>query len=342
MPAPRAVPLHLVTGFLGSGKTTLLQRLLRSPALAETAVLVNEFGEIGLDHRLVRHVNERVIVLEGGCACCRMRDDLRDAIAQLFAAASGPAPPFRRIVVETSGLADPAPILYTLRSDYVLRDYVRLAQVITTVDGANGFAQLENQPEIAKQVAVADRIVLTKADISDVDRLGALRREIAAMNPIAEVLDAQTDPLGAGLLLDAEARPGAAPALAAEAPATTHNPDIRSFTLTYDEPLDWTSFAVWLTLLLASRGGQVLRVKGILAVRGSATPVVIHGVQHVMHHPLHLEAWPDADRRSHIVFIARGIEPARLRASLDAFLRAGAALGPVTQMKHQIDSELTG
>jgi G3E family GTPase len=331
MPAPQAVPLHLVTGFLGSGKTTLLQRLLRSPALAETAVLVNEFGEIGLDHRLVRHVNERVVVLEGGCACCRMRDDLREAIAQLFAASRGAAPPFRRIVVETSGLADPAPILYTLRTDYVLRDYVRLAQVITTVDGANGFAQLENQPEIAKQVAVADRIVLTKSDISDAGRLGALRREIAAMNPIAELLDAQADPPGAGLLLGAEARAGTSPALAAAAgPATTHNPDIRSFTLTYDEPLDWTSFAVWLTLLLASRGGEVLRVKGILSVQGSPTPVVIHGVQHVMHPPVHLEAWPDADRRSHVVFIARGIEPARLRASLDAFLRLGAALIPAT------------
>jgi G3E family GTPase len=340
MPAPNAVPLHLVTGFLGSGKTTLLQRLLRAPELAETAVLVNEFGEIGLDHRLVRHVNERVVILEGGCACCRMRDDLREAVAQLVAASRGAGPPVRRIVLETSGLADPAPILYTLRTDPVLRDHVRLAQVIATVDGVNGFAQLARQPEIAKQVALADTIVLTKSDLSDAARLSALRHQVRALNPIARCLDSAADPVEADLLLEAEKAIPAVRHGSNTAPTGAHNPDIRSFTLTYEQPFDWTSFAVWLTALLAARGTEVLRVKGILAVRDSPTPVVIHGVQHVMHHPVHLDAWPDADRRSHIVFIVRGIEPDRLRRSLDVFRRLGEAAVPDSR-NAVIDIKLT-
>jgi G3E family GTPase len=325
MAAPELpVPLHLVTGFLGSGKTTLLQRLLRAPLLADTAVLVNEFGEIGLDHRLVRHVNERVAVIEGGCACCRMRDDLREALYRLFAAArSGEAPAFRRIILETSGLADPAPILFTLKSDYVLREYLRIGRVITTVDGVNGLAQAERQPEILKQIAVADTLVLTKSDIAEPARVAVLRERLRALNPIAAWHDAQAEGIDARLLGDesvgAPAREGQASALHGDA----HDPRVRSFTLSHEAPLDWTAFSVWLTLLLARHGEDVLRVKGILNVLGSPTPLVIQGVQHIMHHPVHLAAWPDDDRRSHVVFIVRGIEPATIRDSLAVFQRLG-------------------
>jgi G3E family GTPase len=335
---PALIPVNVVTGFLGSGKTTLLNRLLRAPQLARTAVLVNEFGEVGLDHLLLEKVDGETVLLPSGCVCCTIRGDLADAMRGLFGRRErGVIPSFDRLAIETTGLADPAPIVATLLAEPVLRHHFRLGNVITTVDAVNGVACLAEYPESAKQVAVADRIVVTKTDLADAVQAAELKSALRAINPAAPVLDAATDPLAPDDLLasdvyapahrSAEVRrwlDEAAHHAAAEGPDHRHDPSrhdraIRAFCLTFAEPLDWTGFGIWLTMLLHAHGARVLRVKGILNVAGLSTPVVIHGVQHVIHPPAHLAAWPDADRRSRIVFIVRGLEPGAIERSLAAF-----------------------
>lgn len=332
-------PVLIVTGFLGSGKTTLLNRLLRHPALGDAAVLVNEFGEVGIDHQLVETVDESTVLLSSGCLCCTIRDDLKQAVLDIHdKRARGVVPPFGRVIVETTGLADPAPILATFMNDVSLRHHYRLATVVATVDAVNGRAHLDRQEESVKQAAVADRLVLTKTDIADPTEAGALRGRLARLNPSAEILVAGHGAVEAEPLLRADVYDPAAKGrevlrwIEAEAarPAATHRHDanrhdarIHSFCLVHDEPVDWTAFGIWLTLLLHTHGGDVLRVKGLLNVAGADTPVVINGVQHVVHPPVHLDAWPDADRRSRVVFIVRGLERARIEESLAVFNRLG-------------------
>ena len=333
------LPVNLVTGFLGSGKTTLLNRLLRAPQLARTAVLVNEFGEVGLDHLLLEKIDAETVLLPSGCVCCTIRGDLAEAIRSLFSRRErGIIPRFDRLAIETTGLADPAPIVSTLLAEPVLRHHFRLGNVIATVDAVNGARQLAEHPESVKQAAIADRIVLTKTDLAEVARVAHLRAALSRLNPTAPILDAASDPLAPDELMasdvydpthrSAEVRRW----LDEEARAATdggqhhHDPNrhdraIHAFCLTFPEPLEWTGFGIWLTMLLHAHGARVLRVKGILNVAGLSTPVVIHGVQHVVHPPAHLEAWPDADRRSRIVFIVRGLEQSVIERSLAAFHR---------------------
>jgi G3E family GTPase len=336
-PIPEFTPVHLVTGFLGSGKTTLLQRLLRDPAFAATAVLINEFGEVGLDHHLLERIDERMVLLQSGCLCCTIRGELSDAIKELHSKRErGIVPAFERLVVESTGLADPFPILSTIHADPVLRHHFRVGTVITTVDAVNGVGQLERQPESRKQIAVADRIVLTKTDLAEAGAIAAITQRIRSINPTAPLRASQASTLDAHDLLaeaDAdEARRWSARDLApshehdhvARPDVSRHGDDIRAAALVFDEPLDWTMFGIWLTMLLHCHGTAVLRVKGILNVAGSDTPVAIHGVQHLVHPPLHLRAWPDADRRSRLVFIVKGLDPAAIERSLEAF----SALAP--------------
>jgi G3E family GTPase len=339
------IPVNVITGFLGSGKTTLLNRLLRSPQLARAAVLVNEFGEVGLDHLLLETVDAETVILQSGCVCCTIRGDLADAIRKLFSRRErGLIPRFDRLAIETTGLADPAPIISTLLAEPVIRHHFRLGNVIVTVDAINGPLHLAQNPESVKQVAVADRIVLTKTDLAD----GAQNRELKAalkrLNPTAPILDA-TIPLAPDDLmaadvydparktaevrrwLDEEAHRAAADGDHGHDP-NRHDRDIRAFCLTFEQPLDWTLFGIWLSMLLHAHGERVLRVKGILNVLGLATPVVIHGVQHVIHPPVHLDAWPSADRRSRIVFIVRGLEQKAIERSLAAFSGQAEATAP--------------
>lgn len=341
-------PVLVVTGFLGSGKTTLLNRLLRHPALGDAAVLVNEFGEVGIDHQLVETVDESTVLLSSGCLCCTIRDDLKQAVLEIHdKRARGVVPPFGRVIVETTGLADPAPILATFMNDVSLRHHYRLATVVATVDAVNGRAHLDRQEESVKQAAVADRLVLTKTDIADPAEAGALRGRLARLNPSAEILVAGhgAGPVDVEPLLRADVYDPAAKGrevlrwIEAEAArfrggrrhdhgagrhdANRHDARIHSFCLVHDEPVDWTAFGIWLTLLLHTHGGDVLRVKGLLNVAGADTPVVVNGVQHVVHPPVHLDAWPDADRRSRVVFIVRGLERARIEESLAVFNRLG-------------------
>jgi G3E family GTPase len=332
-PARALTPVNVLTGFLGSGKTTLLQRLLGAPQLSRTAVLINEFGEIGLDHLLVQRVDEAVVLLESGCICCTIRGDLNGALRGLLEQSDrGEIPAFDRVVIETTGLADPGPILYTLLNEPVLQHHFRLGNVITTVDAVNAELHLSRNPEGIKQVAAADRLLVTKTDLAAPDQVAAVRQALAQVNPSAQVRDALEEPLDVDALLDV--RPpqrtehtgaGFAPLLREEASRDTlralrrHSENVSSFSLVLDQPLDWTAFGVWLSLLLNRHGDDVLRVKGILQVQGSDAPVFLNAVQHVVHPPQHLDRWPTEDHRSRIVFITRGIDHARLRRSLEAF-----------------------
>jgi G3E family GTPase len=332
-------PVNLITGFLGSGKTTLLQRLLADPTLSDTAVLINEFGEVGLDHHLLERIDERMVLLQSGCLCCTIRGDLAEAMRDLHSRRTrGALPPFRRLAIESTGLADPFPVLTTVYADPVLKHHFRLGNVITTVDAVNGAAQLGRYAESVKQVAVADRIVVTKTDIADPADAASVTARIRAINPVAPLLRAAEDALDADMLLARDAfdlslkSEAARTWFAAELASEVHNHDhehhdpnrhdlnIRSFALTFDRPLDWTAFGVWLTMLLNRHGEKILRVKGILAVEGSEVPVAIHGVQHLVHPPVHMRAWPDADRRSRIVFIVQNLDRAVIERSLGTFL----------------------
>jgi G3E family GTPase len=325
---PDFTPVNLLTGFLGSGKTTLLQRLLADPSPADCAVLINEFGEVGLDHHLLEPIDETIVLLQSGCVCCTIRGELSDAIRDLHERrARGDIPPFQRLVIESTGLADPFPILSTVHSDPVLRHHFRLGNVIATIDAVNAAHQLDAQEECARQIAVADRLVLTKTDIAEADAVERLLKRIAAINPAAPLWrSAEAPPNAAELLSQDEAalpRESLWPLPNGHHHAHSHS-DIHAFALVFDAPLDWTLFGIWLTMLLNRHGQRILRVKGILNIEGSDTPVAIHGVQHLVHPPVHMRAWPDSGRQSRLVFIVKGLEPGRIAQSLRAFGLAGA------------------
>jgi G3E family GTPase len=313
---PVFTPVNLITGFLGSGKTTLLRRLLANPALSRTAVLINEFGEVGLDHHLIERIDETVVLLRSGCLCCTVRGELARAIRDLHSKRErGLVPAFDRMIVESSGLADPFPILSTLKAEPVLRHHFRAGVVMTTVDAVNGLAQIEGHFESVQQVAAADRLVLTKTDLADAITIADLRARIRRINPDAPVVPAADLDVGA-LLVDGKTAPDFPVPAPRDAP---HGERVRSFVVTMEQPIDWTAFGIWLTMLLNRHGDKVLRVKGILNLAGEATPVAIHGVRYLVHNPVHMAAWPDADRRSRIVFILDGLDPDLVRRSLTAF-----------------------
>jgi G3E family GTPase len=339
-----SLPVNVLTGFLGSGKTTLLQRLLASPDLADTAVLINEFGEVGLDHLLVKTVEEGIVLLQSGCICCTIRGDLSKAILDLYSRRQrGLVPRFTRLAVETTGLADPTPILSTVLHDPVLRHHFHLGNIVATVDGVNGLANLDEHPETVKQAAVADRLVITKTDLADAATLASLGQALRRLNPAAPVFEAMHGDVDASLLFGQEAWDETARSaevrrwLAAEAATTIsahghehpldrsrHARDIRAFCLTLERPIEWAAFGIWLTLLLHRHGSDILRVKGILTVADSDAPVVVQGVQHLVHKPMHLATWPFDDRRSRLVFIVRGLDETTIRASLERFRSLGA------------------
>jgi G3E family GTPase len=329
----QTVPVNILTGFLGSGKTTLLQHLLRADGMQRTVVLINEYGEIGLDHLLVERVDESVVLLQSGCICCSIRGDLSGALRGLLSRRErGEIPEFDRVVIETTGLADPAPILYTLSGEPVVRHHYRLCNVITTIDAVNAAEHLSRNPEGLKQVAVADRLVITKADLATSDDVTAVRATLQRLNPGAEVIDVTDARREVERLLaprQLTSRDGYAPAGLPESftfrELSRHSAQIASVSLALDQPLDWTAFGIWLSMLLNRHGADVLRVKGILNVQGSAAPVFINAVQHIVHPPQHLQRWPTEDRRSRIVFIVRDIDTRLLRRSLSAFCSTSVA-----------------
>lgn len=300
------LPISVVTGFLGSGKTTLLSRLLRDPALARTAVIVNEFGEVGLDHLLLEASDEEVVLLEGGCLCCKVRGDLVRTAGDLLARRARGAAAFDRIVVETTGLADPAPILQALMTDREIAEALRLESVIATVDCAAGDATLDAHPESVKQAALADRIVLTKTDLADPAASGLAER-VRRINPSAPQLIALHGAVDASLLFGSSVYEQRNLALY-ESHAHTDD-GVTSFCLRRSAPLHAVTLSLFLQTLAEHCGAKLLRLKGLVDVLESpGRPALIHGVQHVFHPPAWLEAWPDHDRTTRIVVISRGLD----------------------------------
>jgi len=339
------IPLTVLTGFLGAGKTSLLNRLIGDPALADTAVIINEFGEIGLDHLLVKEIRDGVVLLQSGCLCCTLRGDLVDALEQLLRDLDNGRATFRRVILETTGLADPAPVLQTaMAHPYLLMRY-RLDGVITVVDAVNGAATLDEHLESVKQVAVADRIVLSKTDLVDTpQRRSASSRlieRLRALNPAAPILDAAAGEASPARLLDCglydpdRKIPDVGRWLAAEAydrhddhghghhhhDVNRHDERIRAFSLITETAIAAAAFDMFLDLMRSMHGPNLLRLKGIVKLAETpASPLVIHGVQHVFHPPVRLPHWPDADQRTRIVLITRDLEERTVRALFDAFL----------------------
>ena len=349
---PRApadlIPVTVLTGFLGSGKTTVLSHLLGQSAFANTAVVINEFGEISLDHALVRKTSEDIVELQGGCLCCTARGDLLGALQDLFRRRKhGMVPPFERVVVETTGLADPAPILHTLIRDRLIVAVYRLDGVVTTVDCVNGANTLDTQGESVKQAAVADRLLLTKTDLAAPAAVDTLRTRLRALNPSAPVSAVENGRVDPSMLFDIGLYDVASKSadvgrwlrdetLAAGGEASDHarhghdvnrhDDSIRAYCVTRDAPVSGAAFGYFLESLIAGKGADLLRVKGIVNVADRpGTPAVIHGVQHLFHPVQWLDAWPGEDRRTRIVFITRDIPKASIEAFLDALERADRA-----------------
>jgi len=328
------IPVCLLTGFLGAGKTTLLNHVLRDPAMARAAVLINEFGEVGVDHHLVRHVDDQVVVLDSGCLCCSVRGELARALRELFLRAlAREIPPIDRVLVETTGLADPAPVIHTLMAEPFIADRYRCDGVVTAVDVTHAPGQLETHREAVRQVAVADRLLLTKCDLATEAEIGAVAGQLQGMNPTAPQLrltrgEVAAEALfGAGVYDPAGETPDVARWLAAEAVwavgrragqlrygtgAPRHDGSVTSFVLTFDQPLDWFDFGEALRALQSTCGERLLRVKGLVNVAGDPLPRVVQAVQHVTYPPASLPAWPAEppynDRRSRLVFIVRDME----------------------------------
>ena len=362
MPAPREnalgpsepIPLTVLTGFLGAGKTSLLNRLITDPALAETAVIINEFGEIGLDHLLVKPIREGVVLLQSGCLCCTLRGDLVDALEQLLRDLDNGRAVFRRVVLETTGLADPVPVLQTTMAHPYLVMRYRLDGVIAVVDAMNGAATLDAHMEAVKQVAVADRIVLTKTDLltaPDGQRgREALVARLHRLNPAAPILDAAANEasperlLTCGLFDPARKIPDVKRWLAADAYAggvgdhghhqhhhdvNRHDDRIRAFSFATDAAIPAAMFDMFLELVRSVHGPNLLRLKGIVKLAETpASPVVIHGVQHIFHPVVRLPRWPDGDERTRIVLITRDLDPDAVKRLFDAFLGASASDQP--------------
>src|SRR5262245_23726489 len=318
------LPVTVVTGFLGAGKTTLLRRFLTRPEGEGTAVVINEFGSVGIDDALVRASSEDVALLGNGCLCCNMRSDLQNALRNLVAErAQGTLPQFKRIVIETSGLADPGPILQTFATDRALGGEFHVEVVVAVVDAVAGLDTLAWSAEARKQVILADRLVVTKTDLAKPQALKRLTARLAALNPHAAVHGAIDGDLEPRCLLETDV-PATGALRSGFVAEAEHSDGISSFVLTDEAPLPWDAFARAMETLMALRGSDLLRVKGLLNVAGCRGPVVVHVVQHLAHPPVELAAWPDHNRASRLVFITRGIAE---RQACDLFASVRALAG---------------
>lgn len=334
------ITFDLLTGFLGSGKTTLLNAFLRLEAGADTAVIVNEFGAIGLDQLLYQELSEDVYLLDSGCLCCTVTHSLRETLLEIKSLANRLGrPPLRRVVIETTGLADPLPVLHALLGDRALMQHFRLGQVITTVDAVQGAAQLAQYTESQRQASVAEHLVITKTDMADPVRLLKLRQKLLKINPRAQVtesVDGQaalsvftTDACDRSLQLLPV--PGNFIPLASGSRGVfTHDSAVGSWSTFTEARPSWAGIAAWWNLLVHQYGNQLLRCKGLLPLNDARPFVLIQGVGKIFHSPTFMPTWPDADPRGRIVCIGRGLDPAWLQASLRALAITEASSRPRT------------
>jgi G3E family GTPase len=339
---PAVVPITILTGFLGSGKTTVLNHLLWQPGMEETIAIINEFGEVGIDHLLIETATERFALLDNGCICCTVRGDLVDTLGAIVARReAGELGDFSRVLLETTGLADPAPVLHTLMASAEIAALYRIDGVVVTVDAVNGEATLSKYAEAVKQVGVADRLLITKTDIAGEPQIEGLLARLSAINPTADVFavrDGNVDPgavLGLGLFDPAThsadvvawfERVGVASAGAHDHHVHHHHGDVRSFSLLIEGPVEWGPFAQWLDYVASLRGEDLLRFKGIIDVAGKPDhPVVVHGVQHVFHPPRDLDHWPIGERHTRLVFIVRDISQSLIEWTLCKFASIDAS-----------------
>src|SRR3984957_20499012 len=346
--AASRTPVTLLTGFLGSGKTTALNHILKQPEMAATAVIVNEFGEVGIDHLLVEKATDDVVLMQSGCLCCTIRGDIAETLVNLSVdRAKGRIPGFERVVIETTGLADPAPILHALMSDPIVAERYMVDGVVVTVDAVNGGDTLDRQVEAVKQAAVADRLLLTKSDLASPETRRALEARLAALNPGAPIIEVNGGAVDSAFLFnlglfDPDTKTIEVQRWLGEEgiadehdhhehghhggnDVNRHDEHISSFCITREKPVSWTALSGWLDALSSMRGADLLRVKAIVAIEERpGQPVVLHGVQHLFHPPVLLPEWPSADHRTRIVFITRDLPREQIEKSLAAFVDADA------------------
>lgn len=330
------LPLHVLSGFLGSGKTTLLKSWLAQQNLNDIALLVNEFGEVGIDHHLLNEVAPDTVLLPSGCVCCQIRGELKTALLDLYERrARGLLPPFKQVILETTGLADPSPILSTLLHDRQLQHHFVQGTLVTLVDAEHGRIQADAQPEWLAQVSAADKLLISKRDRVSEDQAQQLHTWLQQLNPLAELGDTQQALQTPQQLFQSQVIRGSREqrfrwlgacadeqfTLQPTAHSASH-PATQTCVITLQQSLNWPAFAIWLSMLLHCHGSTVLRMKGILRVSDSSTPIVIHGVQHTLHPPVHLRDWPGELASSKLVFILRGLDADRLQQAFSRYMQA--------------------
>ena len=319
------IPVTVITGFLGSGKTTLLSSILKKKEMQKTAVIINEFGEIGLDHALIEHTDENIVELQSGCICCTIQGDLNKTLIDLFdKMMNGKVSSFNRVLIETTGLANPVPIIHTLMSSIELIRIYSLDGVITVVDSVNGEKTLDLHEESLKQLALAEKIILSKTDIVDKDEIKSLIYRIKEINPVSQIVYSKfgniplEEIFGLGAYDPYKKSADVKNWLAAEKykdkkhhhhhDVNRHNENIRAFSMMSENPVNMIAFSFFRDMITAALGANLLRMKGIVNIAGEERPAVIHGVQHIFHPVQWLETWPDNDRRTKLVFITQNIK----------------------------------
>ncbi len=350
------IPVSILTGFLGAGKSTLLNRLLKDPAMRDAAVIINEFGEVGIDHLLVETSNDAVVELADGCLCCTVRGELVDTLAELIdGMQTGKVKPLSRVVIETTGLADPAPVMQSVMGHPSIAQHFDLDGVVTVVDAVNGLSTIDTFPEAYKQVAVADRLILTKKTLADEAAVSAITQRLRSLNPRAPITDGDADDAGSAAMLinglyDASTKIADVDRWLKDEMAAAgdhhhhdhhhdhhshshghghhhhhdvnrHGASIRSYSILHDEPIDPMAVNMFIDLLRSTHGEKLLRMKAIVALTDRPDkPLVLHGVQSIFHPPVRLTAWPEgSDRKTRLVLITRDLSESYVRDLFGAF-----------------------